>query len=159
MIWTPHITDVPWDSEPLNTTFWLRPSIYFLTRLTVHPSNPSPVQKEECCGGQYYTTGHIRSQRSKHFVLRTADGMEQCVWAFALPWHLTDLLEDSFQCWQLSSSHFTPFEGCRVQVLYLCFLKSCMKVTILYLRRCASHQQSLWKYEGLLRSTCCACSI
>lgn len=59
---------------------------------------------------------------------------------------LTDLLEDSFQCWnwpwQLSSYHFTPFEGCRVQVLYLCFLESCMKMTILCFKRCASHQQS-----------------
>lgn len=72
----------------------------------------SPVQKEECCGGPYYTTGHIQSYRSKHLVLRTPDGMQQCVWAFAGPWHL-------LTCWKTAFSVGTGHGSWALLMLHL----------------------------------------
>lgn len=129
-----------------------------LSHLTLPLSNSPPIKsispaQKECCGGPYYTIGHIQSQTKA----LSAEGPwwhgAMCV-GLCCTLALTDLLEDSILYWnwpwQLSSSHVTPFEGCSVQVLYLCFLESCMKMTVLCLRRYASHQQSSQKYVGLL---------
>lgn len=111
----------------------------------------SPVQKERCCGGPYYTTGHIQSHRSKHLVLRTHAGMKQCVWVFAVPWHLLTCWKTAFSVrtgcgsWALLMLHLLKVGGLK---FFICVSRR----AVLCLRRCV---HLISRVYGTMKDCCC----